>query len=368
MLLRQFAELLGDVLEDLPVMARFPWRIVGRGEGVEEGVQIGAGEVEFLVPMRRRQYDVGVIGRRIHPQVDVVDEVELAERRFVVPFEFLDQVLGAVLAQHVVVRAQQVLQRILVAAHRRTDQVAAPDPQNLRMVLGRIDIVEGELEVAALELLGDPVRDVGVGLAARRPGFLEDLERVLLVELRKERQPAVAHRQAVHRRRVLRLGRELLRPRRPQRIERHAVVPPLVGVEIEIGRGVHVARRRGPVRGGAERADGGEWPDLFGADIVREAAAIDALAAGQDTHHGLRAVGQRPAVIPVQDARAGDEQAFAVGLVRRVGPFAGDPQDQFAIDAGFLFLPRRRKGFVGIVVIGGIVAAQTAVDAELRQQ
>ncbi len=70
-------------------------------------------------------------------------------------------------------------------------------------------------------------------------------------------------------------------------------------------------------------------------------------------------------MIPVQNARSGGEQAFSLGLVGRVGPFAGDPQDQFAADAGFLFLPGRRVRFVGVIVSGGIVAAEAAVDAEL---
>ena len=76
---------------------------------------------------------------------------------------------------------------IFVTAHRRANQVAAPDPQNLRMVLRRIDIIEGEFELALLELLGDPVRYLLVGVASCRPRLLEDLYGVFLVDLRLER-------------------------------------------------------------------------------------------------------------------------------------------------------------------------------------
>ena len=128
-----------------------------------------------------------------------------------------------------------------------------------------------------------------------------------------------------------------------------------------------MAGGRGPVGGAAKHADGREWPDFFGPDIMRETTAVLAHATGEDAHHRLCAVGQRPAVIPVQNTGTGNEQAFALGLAGGVTPFTRDPQHQFTGNPGFLFLPGRREGFVGVIVVFRIIAAKTAVDAKLGE-
>ena len=219
-----------------------------------------------------------------------------------------------------------------------------------------------------LEALGDPGRHLLVGGAAGGTRFLEDVHRVALVELREERQPAVAHRQHVHVGRVLGLLREHLGARRPQRLERHAVVAPLVGVEVEVRGRVHLPAGDAPVGGAAERADGGEGSHLLGADVVVEAAAVAPHAAGEDAHHGFRSVDERSALVPVEDARAGDEHASALRLLGGVGPLARYAQHQVAVDAGLLFLPGRRERLGGVVVVLRVGAGEAARHAELGQQ
>jgi hypothetical protein len=103
--------------------------------------------------------------------------------------------------------------------------------EELQTILGRVDVVEGEIILALLELLYDPSLDLIVGLASGFDGLLVDLYRVLLVDLREERQPAQSNGQRVHVRRVVELG-QLLGPGSPLGIEGHVVVSPLTGMEV----------------------------------------------------------------------------------------------------------------------------------------
>lgn len=125
---------------------------------------------------------------------------------------------------------------------------------------------------------------------------------------------------------------------------------------------------RAPVCGAAKHADRGKRPDLLSAHIVREAAAVYPHAAGQDAHDRLCAINQRTTVVPMQNARPSDEQAFAFGLVGGVAPLACNAQDHFPVYTGFLLLPGRGERFVFIIVVFGIVAAQSAIDTILGKQ
>ena len=144
----QFADLGRADLKGIPVVLGLPWRVVRWGERMEEGMQIAARQVVFFVPVGGRKNDVGVVGRRVHTQVDADHQVEFAGGRIFVPVDALDEPLRAVLAKHVVVRAHEVLETIFVSTHARADEVATPDPENLGMVVVSIDIFEREAFLA----------------------------------------------------------------------------------------------------------------------------------------------------------------------------------------------------------------------------
>ena len=88
-LLGQTLELLGDLVEHVPVRARLPWRRNGLVEGVNERVKVRAGDVVLLIPRRRRQDDVRVERRAVHAEVDRGEEVELALRGLLAPADIL---------------------------------------------------------------------------------------------------------------------------------------------------------------------------------------------------------------------------------------------------------------------------------------
>ena len=71
--------------------------------------------------------------------------------------------------------------------HAGANEVAAIDGEHLQLVLGRIDVMNGEIHLAVTELVSDPVLHLIVGLAAGVDGFLVELHRVLFIDLGEER-------------------------------------------------------------------------------------------------------------------------------------------------------------------------------------
>ena len=141
-------ELLGDALVDLPVAARLPRRVHRRRQRVDEGMHVGGVEIVLLVPGGGRQHDVGVDAGGGHAEVERDQQVELAFRRLVVPDDFLRLLrahLAQVLALHAVLRAEQVLEEILVALARGAEQVGAPDEHVARPVRRVVRVVAGQL-------------------------------------------------------------------------------------------------------------------------------------------------------------------------------------------------------------------------------
>ncbi|MDT4833457.1 hypothetical protein FQZ97_670650 [compost metagenome] len=108
---------LGDALVDLPVGARFPGRIDGRRQRVDEGVHVRGVHVVLLVPGGGRQDDVGIHAGGGHAEVEGGHQVELADGALVHPLGFLwfeAAALAEVLVHHPVTCAQQVLEHVLV--------------------------------------------------------------------------------------------------------------------------------------------------------------------------------------------------------------------------------------------------------------
>ena len=301
--------------EDVPVALRLPARRDGLRQRVDEAVHVRRVEVVLLVPRRGREDDVGVERRRVHAEVQVDDQVDLPAGCLVPPHDVAHAVARQVLRHVVVVRAEVVVEEVLVPLGRGHQRVAAPDePQPRPGALG-VRILDGELQ--SRDFLSESTMwstTSPSSLAPLSARLAHDIDRVL-VELRVERQPAVLHRADVRVDRVpvgdaalgLVFGDAVVVPVA-------LLVAPLVRVHVVPARGVLQARRRIPVLGERDVRPRLHRRQLLLADVVRQAAAVDAHAAAehQRVHRGpVHQVG----VVPVVDARADDDGALAAGVV-----------------------------------------------------
>ena len=152
----ELAELLGNRLPGIPVGTGLPRRRDRRVERVHERVHVGGVEVVLLVPRGRREHDVGEDRRAGLPEVQREQQVELPVRGLVAPLH-VDRALAlrALGRAQRGVRAEQVLEEVLVALARRAEQVGPPDRQDPRVVLGGVRVLAREVELPGLELLHD---------------------------------------------------------------------------------------------------------------------------------------------------------------------------------------------------------------------
>ncbi len=67
-------------------------------------------------------------------------------------------------------------------------------------------------------------------------------------------------------------------------------------------------------------------------------------------------------------AGADDHRTLAFGLLSSRGPFARKLNHRLLADSGPLLLPRRGVGLILIVVVNGVVTAESAIDAKLGHQ
>ncbi len=114
---RDLGEGLRDRLVDVPVAARFPDRIHRRGERMNEGMHVGGVEIVLFVPGRGRKHDVGIDAGRGHAEIERHQQVELSDRRIVMPddlFRLLAAGLAQILALHAMRGAEQVLEEIFM--------------------------------------------------------------------------------------------------------------------------------------------------------------------------------------------------------------------------------------------------------------
>ena len=169
--------------------------------------------------------------------------------------------------------------------------------------------------------LGD-VRGRVVRVGGER--LVGEVERVA-VEGRHRRHPAQPRRLGQQIRGVP-AGELALGQRRGQHVGGVLVVAPLVGVQVPERGADHLPRRAGPVQAERQVRPAGDRAALLLPDVVRPAAAVDALAAGQRGQRQHRPVGG-VGVEPVVGARAHQDHRPAAGafgvvgeLARRSGP------------------------------------------------
>src|SRR5215831_17711459 len=155
---RELGKTTRDGLVNLPVAARFPDRVDGGGQRMNEGMHIRRVEIVLLVPGRRRQHDVGVKTAGGHAEIEGDNQIKLALRNRIAPHHLLG-LLAADLAQipalQAVPRAEEMAQEILVPLARRSEQVRAPDEEIAREVPGMVGILAGHADAALFQAQGD---------------------------------------------------------------------------------------------------------------------------------------------------------------------------------------------------------------------
>ncbi len=359
---REVRDPAAERLEDVVVALGLPRRVDRRGEGVDERVHVGRREVVLLVPGGGRQQDVAEQAGARHAEVDAHEQVELALRGLVAPRDVARTLaLGGLGRPHRVVGAQQVLEEVLVALARRAQQVGPPDREHARPVLLGVGILDGELHLAGRQLL----RHVVGGRLARRLRLVDDVERVA-VELRVGRHPAGSGR--LRDRVDHRLPDEAtLAERRGEQVGAEPVVAPLVGLDVPEAGADHLPRRTRPVQAEGELRPAGDRAALLLADVVRPAAAVDALRSGE-RGQGQEGAVDRVGVEPVVGAGAHEDHRATAGVLGVLGELAPDALGHRGRDAGDLLLPGGRVG-LGVVVAGRPLARQpVAPDAVLGEQ
>ncbi len=198
----QLCELLGEAGEDLPIGPRLPGRCHGGLHRIDEGVAVGGVQIVLLVPRRRRQHDVRVERRRVHPEVQVDDQVHLADRRVRSNGHLADAVIVGLGGDSRAVSSQVVLHEELVAFGRRADGVSTPDEPGAWPVLRSVRVIDGELDVLRLQSIDYSRYDVGIGDRAAPTQVADQLDGILL-QRREEREPSTAYRSCLMVDRVL---------------------------------------------------------------------------------------------------------------------------------------------------------------------
>ena len=358
---REFRHGFAERHEDIPVALDVPRAIDGRLERMDEWMHIRRREVVFLIPCRRRQHDVGVERRACHAEIEVDEEVELADARLVAPLDLLRLLLAFFFFEQAVLRAEQVFQEIFVAFRRRCDEVCAPDEEVAREVLGRIRVFDSKVQLLVLELLRDEFfHRVNIRAARSFRGVADGL--AALVERRVARQPAEARGEYVVVAGVA--VARVLHERRDELVVIDLLRAPLIRREVEERRGVLQAGRLLPVtprHDGLPAFDGAEF---FLTDVVRPAAAVLAFAAREHEEVQHRAIDDI-GVVPMIDAAAHDDHGTAVRLDGVVGELARRADDELRRETRVALLPSWRVRRV-VFVRRRCFAAKAAVDAVVR--
>src|SRR5450759_5124192 len=129
-----------------------------------------------------------------------------------------------------------------------------------------------------------------------------------------------------------------------------ALITPLVAVQVEERGARHVPGRALPVQPEGHRLETGQRTDLFLTDVMRPAAAVDALAAAQHREGEERAI-DLVGVEPMVGARTHRDHRAALGQLRVTGELPRHPGRSGRGHGGDRLLPCRCVGLR--VVIAG---------------
>ena len=326
-------------------------------------MEIGGVEIVLLVPRSGRENDVGVERRRIHPQVEVHHEVELAPRTLVCVLDLAGGALCCLVGDGVVVGAEVVPQEVLVALGTRHQCVAAPDVPHAGPVLRSVRVLDREPQLPAADLVGDPLHDLIVVLRSGFRRLFDQLEAVYR-ELGIEGKPAKPHRA------------DLLVDRVPSReitfgervvVSEPPLVAPLVGVDVVERRRVLEPRRLEPVGGEGDARPRSGRRELLLTHVVGQSSSVHTDGA-REHQPGYRAAVHQVVVIPVVDSRADDDRALAVGGLGIGGKLLSESHYGLLCDAGVALLPGGSVGVRSVVVTVGVVTREAAGDAELGHE
>ena len=150
----ELGEFGGDTFEYFPIGTRFPDRIHCFGEGMQEGMHIGAAYIVLLIPGGGGQYDIRMQRRGSHPVIDGNHQIQLAFGSLIVPFlvqgkRFVH--LLQLFSEHTVLCTQQMLHEILHPFGAAAYKVGTPDKEILRTVFGIVQVFGGQVEFSAMQ-------------------------------------------------------------------------------------------------------------------------------------------------------------------------------------------------------------------------
>src|SRR5690606_16518763 len=135
------------------------------------------------------------------------------------------------------------------------------------------------------------------------------------------------------------------------------------GVDVPVGRLVHVPRRADPVQGEGQVLEAHDRSHLLLADVVGPAATVAALGAADRREHQHGAV-DLVGVVPVVGAGSHEDHAAALGVDGVLRPLTGDPHDLLDGRSADLGRPRGGGGHGRVLVAGGPPAGEpVAADA-----
>ena len=333
-------------------------------------MHIRRGKIRLLVPCRRRQHDVRVQRVARHTEIERNEEVELALERtarllqllLLAPLDLLRVRRTVLLLEDAVLRAEEILEEVVIALRGRAEQVAPPDKEVAREILRCIRILPCELQALFLQALHDVVLDAVRTLEARCLCICGDVVRAA-VERRIGRCPAETRRHDGIVRRVA-VTRRLICRR--NRIRLDLITAPLIRRKVVERGGVEQLRRTLPVRAAHNARPALIRTELLLSDVVRPAAAVAPLAAREEQEVDDRAVdGIR--VEPVVDATAHDNHGSPVRLDGVIRDLACRLDDEIGRNARVLLLPCGRIRRV-VLVRACALAADAAVNRIVRER
>ncbi len=145
--------------------------------------------------------------------------------------------------------------------------------------------------------------------------------------------------------------------RRREGVRGGPVVAPLVGVQVPVRRPGHLPRGADPVGAGRQLLPAGVGADLLLPHVVRPAAAVDALAAGEQQQREEGAV-DGVGVEPVVGPGPHHDHAAAPGLLRGAGELPGGAHHRARGHRGDGFLPGGGAGRRSVLVRDGPLSVE----------